>query len=348
MEVALAYPGCLETPTGGYRYDRALAAGLEALGWRVRRVSLPDDFPAPSAQSLATARAVLAGLPAGVPVLGDGLAFGAMPAEVLDGLRGPYVALCHHPLALEAGVPAAAAERLRRSETATLQRAAAVVVTSHATGQTLERAFGVARESITVAEPGTEPAPRSAGSGDPPRLLAVGSVVPRKAHDVLVRALAQVQDLPWHCTIVGSLAFDPACAAALRALIATLGLEPRVALAGALDDAALAQAWHEADLFCLASSYEGYGMVFAEALKRGLPVVGCAGGAVAHWFPQGAGRLVPPGDVAALARALRQAVSDRALRGELAQAAYEAGARLPSWSDTARRVADTLRKVAAT
>jgi glycosyltransferase involved in cell wall biosynthesis len=101
-----------------------------------------------------------------------------------------------------------------------------------------------------------------------------------------------------------------------------------------------------ADLFVLASEYEGYGMAYAEALACGLPVIGTTGGAIPEVVPPSAGRLVPPGDVAALTEALRALVGDRALRQRLADGAREAARALPSWKDSGVRFAQILDRLA--
>ena len=104
-------------------------------------------------------------------------------------------------------------------------------------------------------------------------------------------------------------------------------------LTGALSDEALAARYHAADLFVLASRYEGYGMVFSEALAHGLPVVATAVGEVATLLPASAGQLVAPDDGPALSAALRRFIADPAARLAAKEAAQAARAGLPRWSD---------------
>ena len=108
---AFVIPGDIDLPTGGYKYDRRVLALLPAHGLDVRHVPLPGSFPAPSATDLATTEATLAALPVDTVLLFDGLAYGAIPAAVLDRIRQPVVALCHHPLAYETGTPPPRAAR---------------------------------------------------------------------------------------------------------------------------------------------------------------------------------------------------------------------------------------------
>lgn len=339
--VHFAIPGDPDTPTGGYAYDRRLGDGLAAHGWAVRPLRLADGFPAPDDGARAAAAAAFAALPPGDALLVDGLAGGVL-ADALAGaaLRGPVVYLCHHPLGEETGLAPAHAAALAASERAALAAAMEVVVTSPATAATLASTFTVPPGRITVAVPGTDPAPLSPGGGSPPVLLCVASLIRRKGHDVLIDALDRIRDLSWRCRLVGGDGFDPDWASALRARVAALDLSGRIAFAGPVADPA--PDFAAADIFVLPSRHEGYGMVFAEALARGLPVVAARAGAVPDVVPEAAGALVPPEDPDALAAALRRLIVDPQAMAAARDASRRAGERLPTFADTARLVAAAL------
>jgi glycosyltransferase involved in cell wall biosynthesis len=277
-------------------------------------------------------------------VLADGLALGAMPVEVARAARGPIVAMLHHPLALEAGLSPAQAEGLRASEAAALGLCRAVVVTSAATAATVAELFGWPRERIAVARPGLERAPRATGSGGAPLILSVGSLIPRKGHDVLVEALARIAGLDWRAEIIGSDAFAPDWAARIRDAVAAAGLSERVRFTGGTTAEAVAAAYARADLFCLPSRYEGYGMVFAEAMARGLPVVAARMPAAEEVVPETAGALVPQDDPQALAETLARLLRDPALRRRLGDGAAAKAMTLPDWTETARIVRGAIEE----
>jgi glycosyltransferase involved in cell wall biosynthesis len=115
---------------------------------------------------------------------------------------------------------------------------------------------------------------------------------------------------------------------------------------GAIAPERVPQLYRRSDLFVLASRFEGYGMAYAEAIAHGLPVIGTTGGAIPETVPSAAGLLVPPGDVTALARALRRLIEDNSLRRQFAAGAREAALRLPSWKDSARLFAGAIEAVA--
>jgi glycosyltransferase involved in cell wall biosynthesis len=340
-QAIFAVPGALDTPTGGYAYARRLLA--EAPG--LTHLALPGGYPFPAEAEIAESARRLLALPPGQPVLIDGLALGVLPAELLRRLPGPVLALCHHPLALETGVSAADAARFRDTECAALAASAHVLTTSATTAAILTADFGVPPARLTVAPPGTDPAPRANGSGGPSvAILAVASLTPRKGHDVLVAALAGLADLDWTLTIAGP-GRDAACARDLQALIARHGLEHRIRLSGPLDADELEQAYSGADLFVLASRYEGFGMVYAEAMARGLATVGTSAGAIPE-ATRGGARLVAPEDPDALRQALGGLIADGAARRQLADACWQAAQGFTRWPDTARIVLGALRGAA--
>ena len=345
--ITFAVPGDLATPTGGYAYDRRLIAELQVC-WQVGVVSVGDGFPQPSTEQRALALARLEALPEGIPVVVDGLALGALPeAAQKIARRAPLVALVHHPLALETGLSPADALKLFESECKALAAARSVIVTSRATAKRLSADYDVSPQRITVAPPGTDRAVPAKGSADGTlRLLSVGAVVPRKGFDVLIAALASISALPWRLTIAGDLTRAPATAAKLEADIARHGLAGRVDLLGAVSPQRLGALYRSADLFVLASHFEGYGMAYAEAMAHGLPIIGTTGGATVDTVPSTAGVLVEPGNVTALTRALRMVIENESERRRLACGALAAAADLPSWESTARIVAGALERLA--
>jgi glycosyltransferase involved in cell wall biosynthesis len=346
--VAFAVPGDLATPTGGYAYDRRMVTELEHLGWNVEVIDLGEGFPRPSSGTRTEAQARLAAVTKGHPIVIDGLAFGVLP-EAAEHLRSrhPLIAIVHHPLALETGFSSAEAAGLHASEQAALAAAARIVTSSATTARVLVADYGVPADRITIATPGTDRATEARGSSDGiVRLLAVGSIVPRKGYDVLIAALAMLADLPWRLTIAGDRSRDPAAAARLDADIARGQLGTHIAVLGALPPERIAELYAAADLFVLASRYEGYGMVYAEAIMCGLPVVGTTAGAIPETVPAGAGVLVAPDDAAALALALRRLIESPGERRRLAIAARAAAARLPTWQDSAKIFSRALDAVA--
>jgi glycosyltransferase involved in cell wall biosynthesis len=341
--LVLAVPGDISLPTGGYAYARRVIELLPGLGVAITHIALPGSYPSPTKADLAETRRILASRPTSSALMIDGLAFGAMPADLVRDLAPPIVALIHHPLCLESGLDAARQTALRNSETEALALAARVIASSGTTARTLVADFSVPSERIVVAEPGTDPAPRARGSGGKPlRILAVGSVVPRKGYDVLIDALGPLRNLAWHLDIAGALDRSPETVAALRALVASNRLDGRVDFLGAVDDARLAELYDRADLFVLASHYEGYGMVLTEAMARGLPIVTTIGGAAGETVPDGAALKVEEGQPRALAWVLGRVIEDAKVRQGLSDAAWAAAANLPRWTDTAKRIADAI------
>ena len=347
--LAFAVPGDLATATGGYAYDRRIIAELKNLGWNVDVIDLGDGYPHPDVATRAAAPEFLVKVPQGCPIVIDGLAFGVLPdvAAPLN-TRNPLIALVHHPLALESGLSRADSEKFRASECTALQFARRVIVTSPSTAQILATDFDVPANRITVARPGSDPVTPAVGSHDGiVRLLAVGSLVPRKGYDVLIAALATLADLPWRLTVAGDKDRDRATAEQIKNEIARSNLSDRITLLGAVASDRLAELYRASDLFVLASRFEGYGMAYTEALTYGLPTIGTKAGAIPDTLPGDAAILVEPDDVATLASALRRLISDKNERQSFSIAARTAAARLPSWRDSAALFAGVIEAATA-
>ncbi len=312
-------------------------------------IDLGDGFPRPTPDTVLSSLPRLMRVPVDRPIVVDGLALGVLP-EAAAALRSSHrvIALVHHPLALESGLTLGEAATLRQSERAALSAVSRVIVTSPATRRILVADYGVPAEIIAVALPGTESGAGVAvvrkPAGETVNLLAVGAVVPRKGYDVLIEALGRLADLDWQLVIAGDCKRDRATAGELATALVRKRFGPRVCMAGTVSEQELAALYRDADVFVLASRFEGYGMAYAEAVAHGLPVIGTRTGAIPETVPEGAGILVPPDDVVALAAALRSMIADAGLRERCSTAAC--AARLPTWEAAAQTFLDVLKTVA--
>lgn len=337
MTCAFVIPGDLSTRTGGYNYERRLLETLPEIGRPVRYLRAPAGFPTPDPATNRDTVALLRALPEGMPLIVDGLIFGSMETDVLASLKLPLVAMLHHPLGLEEGLPPALAQSLLMRERANLAHAAHVVVPSAHTRDVLTSQFGIAPERISIALPGFDrphdptPLPRKGA----PLILSVGILCARKGHDVLLDALGRLTDLDWQAAIVG-MTHETRVEVDLRAQCTALGLDGRVHFTGALPDADVDHLFRQAHVFALATRYEGYGMVFSEAQLYGLPIVTCNVGAVPQTVAGGGAVLVPPDDPLGFAQALRGLLIDRNAHHALRSASHAAGRSLPQWCDTAK------------
>nr|WP_237168380.1 glycosyltransferase family 4 protein [Paracoccus shandongensis] len=330
--------------TGGYLYERRLLEGLRRFGHDILHLELPASFPDPSPADMAAAIKALAALPPDRPLILDGLVFGAIDTQGLARVRAPILAMVHHPLAIESGLDPARRDHLFRTERDNLRLARHVLVPSPHTRRILVERYDVAPDRITIARPGVDRPRLPRAPVSPPLILSVGILHPRKGHDILIEALSRLTDLDWRAVIVGK-PWDSAHARALTAQLAASPAARRITLAGQVAPDVLEGLYSQATLFALATRYEGHGLVFDEALVRGLPVVSCATGAVPDTVPPGAGLLVPPGDAAAFTGALRQVLEDKALRHGIARAAWNAGRDLPGWDATATITSGVLDRL---
>lgn len=313
IPVYFVMPGDPDARTGGYIYNKRIARELNGRGWRSETLRLEGEFPLVDCAAEQSVETCLASLDDGAVVVMDGLGMSAVP-EVIGKHSGrlKLVGLIHLPLCDETGLDEATKSLLRARELAALSNTALVIVTSDFMVQRLGD-LGACAKRVEVVRPGTDPAPQACGSGgDRVELVCVATVTPRKGHDVLLEALSGLRTLNWHLTCVGDDSRTPEWAEYVRALVEKFNLQDRVEFAGVKTGEALASCYHFADLFVLASEFESFGMVFTEAVSRGLPVVATTGGAIPQTVPSEACRLVEPGDTSAFKAVLGDLIGDRA------------------------------------
>jgi glycosyltransferase involved in cell wall biosynthesis len=180
-------------------------------------------------------------------------------------------------------------------------------------------------------------------------LLCVGNWVARKGILQALDALARLPAGLARLHLAGDDRPEPGYAARVRRRLACGDLAGRVECHGRLGREEVAAMYRDADVFVLPSLREPYGTVYGEAMAAGLPVVGWRAGNLPYLAGHGQeGLLVEPGDLAGLARALRELAEDDELRTRLGAAARRRAATFPTWEQTAERFFAAVREAAGT
>ena len=342
MQIGLVIYGSLNTLTGGYLYDRLMVEAWRASGHEVVLFSLPwrgyarhlrDNFNYPFFRRLQTA---------------------PLDALIQDELNHPSLVWLNPRLRQHVAYPILSLIHLVKAserrpawqnrgygwlERRYWQTVDGFIYNSQDTRRRVEGMLGV-KPPGEVVYPGRDhfsPLPQTAGQSL--RLISVGNVVRRKGLHTLLAALAQVGRRDWQLTVIGSLTMEPAYVADLRVFMRRHELADRVTLCGAVPNGEIAPYLAAADLFVMVSQYEGFGMVYLEALAAGLPVIastaGAAGEIVRH---EQEGFLLPPEDPAALADLLRRLLANRSSLLPLNRAAHARWQQFPTWAEGAEKI----------
>jgi glycosyltransferase involved in cell wall biosynthesis len=230
----------------------------------------------------------------------------------------------------------------------TLRHADRVIAVSAPLTRTLTEALGPARVRPIVNAP---PRPQLLARDEARRMLAlpaghspvigwIGRAGHEKGLDTFIEAVRLLDDPSVHTVVIGD---GPELGAA-RQRCAESGIAARITFAGALPNAS--RYLSALDLLVLSSRTEGTPMNVLEAIVAGVPVVGTAVGGVPDLLNDGAGWLTPPENPAALAAAMRDALTnpaERATRAARATIRLDAPARAAAWLDAHRALYDTLR-----
>ncbi len=238
-----------------------------------------------------------------------------------------------------------------------------VIAISQSTRNDVARLYGVPGERVEVALPGVDPSfcplpPEQVELFRQKRglpqtfILHVGTLEPRKNHIRLLEAFQQISNFKlqiancklqianFKLVLVGGQGWSYG---EIYAAVERLGLQDQVIFAGYAPADELPLWYNAATLFVYPSLYEGFGMPALEAMACGVPVIASDSSSLPE-VVGGAGLLVPPNDVDALAGAMRQLLADADLRQQLSRAGRARAAEF-TWQHTARVTAETYRKI---
>ena len=231
----------------------------------------------------------------------------------------------------------------------TLRRADHIICLNTADREFLTRAMGIPENRISRVTPGADPvfgegaAQRSYEYGR--RLLFAGTWLPRKGVQELAQAFTSLVDAGHdiHLDVLGA-GVDPAVVQGAFSTTAA----GRVHLRRGSNDAAIAAAMRDADVFVLPSLFEGTPLTLIEAMWSGLPVVTTATAGMKDVVSDHrSGLLVPPGDAVALAAAIGRLASDAPLRQRLGTEAHAVARREYTWDKAAATFAAAYQSARA-
>lgn len=309
----LLVPGGIERLTGGNLYDGFMIDALRNRGWSV---TVAEDRPRPDV----------------AVVIQDSLSIPGGPPEGTT----PLVALLHQ-------IPSDVnGEDRRPAEDAVLQRASVVIaVSDHIAAAVSARTDA----RVVVISPGWDRAWARLRSDDA-EVLCVANATPVKAIPDALEAFRRADLDNATFTLVGDAQRDPSEWERIRAAAASES--SGVVLSGILPPDELAERYAAARVMLSASRYEGWPIAMAEAMASGVPVVAFDVSGIRELVRDRVdGLLVAPGDVDALAEALRRLWDEPALCSRMGLEARRRAKAWPTWKSSSARFVEVIEALVA-
>jgi len=182
----------------------------------------------------------------------------------------------------------------------------------------------------------------------PLRILFVGNLIRRKGLHTLLAALDYLPARSWRLDIVGDPDVEPAYVR--RAIVPALHRlnQAQITRHGVVSNWALSALYAKSHVLVMPSEYEGFGIVYLEAMGFGLPVIGSTAGAASEIIKHGKnGYRLPPKNVVSLAKHLFLLNEDRRLLLRLGLAAQKRFQAHPTWDESMDSVRDFMLEVAS-
>jgi glycosyltransferase involved in cell wall biosynthesis len=359
VHIGLVIYGSLATVSGGYLYDRKLVEYVQTQGHIVHLVSLPwRNYPHHLSDNLSRRFSEqLRTLPVDI-LIQDELSHPSLfwlNRRLRGHVKYPLVSLVHHLRSSEAHPPLLN-RCYRWIEQQYLQTVDGFIYNSQTTRASVEVLLEKLQPAVVVYPAANHlPIPGSlllhkmiierASATEPFHVLFIGNIIPRKGLHTLLTALAQLPRATWQLTVVGNLTIDPAYVARIRRQIEVDKLADVVHLTGSLPDQALLEYLKTSHVLAM-PSYEGFGIVYLEAMSYGLPVIASTAGAAHEIIKHGQeGFLVDPNEPKILAQHIRELQQNRALLLTMSQAARARFEVHPTWQASAACIVSWLHEV---
>ncbi|MEW6178422.1 MAG: glycosyltransferase family 4 protein [Chloroflexota bacterium] len=353
MKVGLVIYGSLNSLSGGYLYDRKLVEVLQKHGDEVEIISMPwrnyayhlsDNFAAGWQKRFQNLDVDI--------LLQDELNHPSLFLinEHIKGIvKYPLISIVHHLRWLEAHPPILR-WLYRQVERRYLRSVDGFVCNSQTTLRMIRMLVNEKKPAI-VATPGGDALPGGTSRANqnaysherPIQFIFVGNWIPRKGLDVLVSALGNLQSFNWCLMMVGRTDLNPSYQRKILKLIKRSGLSGRITIYGPLPDEQLVKVWQKADVLIVPSQYEGFGIVYLEAMRFGVIPVAGSNGAAGEIIQSGVnGFLVDPESPHELSVILKNLLEEPQKIPALKQAARKRYAQFPGWVESMSKVRSFL------
>lgn len=357
LKIGLVIYGSIDTLTGGFLYDKKLVTHFRSKRHEVKVFSLPwRNYPSHLADNYRK------------DFLSN-LASSNLDILIQDELNHPSLVLLNHKLKNRVKYPvitivhhlrcSEARSRImnslyRRVETSYLSFLDGMIYNSNTTRKVV-RSLGLPPKPGIVVHPGRDDVRQGvdqdfilkrAQRQGPLRILFVGSVIPRKELHTLIRALSRLSSRDWRLDIVGSFKVDRSYSRLVMKLIQEKGLSDSISILGSLEPSELVGRYMENHVLAVPSSYEGFGIVYLEAMGFGMPSIASRVGAAHEIVTQGAsGFLVNPGDVDDIQGRLENLISDRSKLAQMGVAALHRYSVHPTWEQSAQKALEFIKEM---
>jgi glycosyltransferase involved in cell wall biosynthesis len=325
VKIGLIIYDNLDIISGGYLYDRILYRYLQKRGEEVEIFSLPrrgyfqnikDNFSKSFYQKVKHFKPDI--------LLQDELnhpSLFLLNKRLKKTLSCPLVAIVHNLHSSEKH-PSWTKYFYQRIEKRYLSSVDAYIINSLTTLESVKRLTGVVKPSV-IARPGKDhllsditenQIIERARQDGPLQILFVGNVIPHKGLHILIDALVLLPSEDWELIVVGNLEIDPPYLRSINRQIAKRKIQNKIELAGLISGEPLKKAFLKGQILAVPSMYEGFGIVYLEAMGFGMPCIATSSGAPKEFITHGKeGFLVNPGDSFTLSQLIQKLMDNREL-----------------------------------